>query len=335
MLALAQSANVANTLGAILETVDDVNLYGSDAAILVIEDDQTTLLALSELLYKQGFEVAVAMSGEQARALFDQHFDVILLDLGLPDCTAEQLLGEIKQQPSLQHCAVICLTASSSLRDISAMYAAGASDYVIKPYSPTMLLGKINQLCAFVSKIVEPERDDELLGNIDPLTGLANRLAFELAIVPLWQRQAQLHAPLSVLLIDIDDFSQVNQALGYPQGDDCIVKVANEIKANASHRGEFAARFGGDEFVLVLPNVALERAVTVAEKIRMAIGARCAHCTSRTDHCAVLSVSIGCATIVPDMQSDYWTLLEQADLCLKNAKRAGERNRVYFSTCVD
>lgn len=174
---------------------------------------------------------------------------------------------------------------------------------------------------------VQKEAQDELerLASRDSLTGLANRRAFDEHIGQEWVRGRQSKQQVSVLMLDVDHFKQFNDTYGHPQGDACLKSVASVLAGAAARSGDLVSRYGGEEFVLVLPGTTEEGAMVVAERVRAAVaGLRIPNAASR--HEGMLTVSIGVATGDPAILTQE-VLLKRADEALYRAKHGG-RNRV-------
>lgn len=161
---------------------------------------------------------------------------------------------------------------------------------------------------------------------LDGLTGIANRRRFDEALAAEWSRAQREGRPLSLLLLDIDDFKAFNDHYGHPEGDRCLQQVARTIERTASRAGDLVARYGGEEFAVILPAADAEAAATVGERVRAAIealGIRHEH--SRV--AKVVTLSVGAATTVPSRSGAPAQLIEASDRALYRAKRGG-RNRV-------
>jgi diguanylate cyclase (GGDEF)-like protein len=155
------------------------------------------------------------------------------------------------------------------------------------------------------------------LATEDSLTGVLNRRALEQGLQREWYRCLDQRRPLSALMIDVDHFKQYNDKFGHLEGDVLLREIAQSLKTNHDSKRELLARFGGEEFALLLPGVSLEDAVQRADKIRLAV----------TEHNRNITVSIGVAGFVPSIQMEQISLLRRADAALYRAKRGG-RNRV-------
>ena len=169
----------------------------------------------------------------------------------------------------------------------------------------------------------------ENLASQDGLTGIANRRRLDETLDFEWRRAIRDHSDISVLLIDVDHFKTYNDIYGHLSGDNCLRQIA-EAALEAVHRpADLLARYGGEEFAVVLPNTNSSGAWEIAEQIRNSVESR------RAPHAGnphgVVTVSIGCATHLPDRNSNYSTLLRAADSALYKAKSAG-RNRTESAT---
>lgn len=177
----------------------------------------------------------------------------------------------------------------------------------------------------------ELERRNQQLAHLstrDPLTGLANRRRLESALATEWRRATRHRHPLSLLMVDVDEFKAYNDSQGHPAGDSCLRDLAEVLRAVSQRSADVVARYGGEEFAVLLPETAREDARHLAERIRVEVQARAIpHPESPVG--SVVTVSVGLASIVPDggAHEGQATLVEAADQALYRAKRQG-RNRV-------
>ena len=165
----------------------------------------------------------------------------------------------------------------------------------------------------------------EALAVSDPLTGIANRRRFDQHLTAEWRRGLREHQPLSLLMLDADWFKSYNDRYGHTRGDSCLKEISEAALEVVNRPGDLVARVGGEEFAVILPNTTAAGAVDLANQIREAIRRRCLpHTTNPTGW---VTVSIGCASMIPALGRDACTLIELADHALYAAKGAG-RNRV-------
>jgi diguanylate cyclase (GGDEF)-like protein len=170
------------------------------------------------------------------------------------------------------------------------------------------------------------------LATQDSLTGAANRREFDELIEREVRRTNRSNTPLSLMMIDIDRFKQLNDLYGHPAGDQCLIRVVRAIRANASRAGEVVARYGGEEFAVILPNADEQAALLRAEAVRNAvIGLEIEHPGSTYNQ--RLTVSVGLATRWPNSSDSAEDLVCSADRALYQAKQDG-RNRVVCGTRI-
>lgn len=175
-------------------------------------------------------------------------------------------------------------------------------------------------------KLVELQKELEELSFKDGLTGVANRRMFDSVLEREWDNARRNCQPLSLILLDIDYFKQYNDHYGHLQGDACLRQVGQALKATATRPRDFVARFGGEEFVLVLPETDSAAALKVAERCRGRVfREQIPH--AQSDISAVLTVSMGVGTIIPGHQDQPLAFVESVDQQLYQAKQQG-RNRI-------
>jgi diguanylate cyclase (GGDEF)-like protein len=159
--------------------------------------------------------------------------------------------------------------------------------------------------------------------NIDILTGLPNRRAYNTFLESKWNKMARLDAPISLIIADIDHFKQFNDLYGHQVGDEVLVIVGEKLQQCVRHSIDLVARFGGEEFVAITPNMSELESLQLAERMRKKIS----ELNFKTKK---ITISLGIATVYPDSSSDYSTLFIKADKALYEAKNRG-RNKVHQS----
>jgi diguanylate cyclase (GGDEF)-like protein len=172
----------------------------------------------------------------------------------------------------------------------------------------------------------------EVLSNTDGLTGLSNRHRFDQVWAQEWQRAVRQGLPLAVVMIDVDHFKLYNDQFGHPAGDECLRRVAAVLAHSVRRAGELAARYGGEEFVVVLPGLDADGAPQEAERIRTEVSALGIPHTGSSAG-AVVTVSLGVASRVPQREEGLYLLLQEADDALYQAKHGG-RNRVGLASGI-
>ena len=285
--------------------------------ILVVDDVPANVEILSFHLTDEGYEVLEAQSGEQALSLLnadDTDIDLVLLDVMMPVMSGLDVLSQIKRNIETEHIPVILVTANAEDQNVAEGLDMGAFDYIIKPYSLVVLLARVR------AALREKERQDllEKWATTDPLTELFNRRHFfELAEREL-ERCRRLKSDLSFILLDIDFFKQVNDQYGHIIGDQVLISLAKELKKQL-RKVDFCCRYGGEEFVLCLPDTPKQGTLDVAERIRIQIEQT--PFTSQSGESFSISVSLGIATRKDE--DNVEVIIKRADDALYQAKQSG------------
>lgn len=304
-----------------------------DAAdVQVVPPPRQTVLVVDDLAVNTAFvtgmlegecRVMTASTGVEAlRQAARDLPDLILLDLQLADMHGFDVCRSLKEDPLTAAIPVIFLTALSDDAHEAEGLRLGAIDFIAKPFSGPVFRARVRNHLELVRQRAALQR----LSSLDGLTGIANRRAFDAALEEQWRHMGRLQRPLAVLLIDVDHFKAYNDSQGHLDGDACLRRVATAIAGAFRQAGAIAARYGGEEFACLLANADRRVAMTVAQRISAAIQALAVpHPASPTAPC--VTVSIGCATCVPQAGQDASMLVQDADRALYAAKAAG-RNQV-------
>jgi two-component system chemotaxis family response regulator WspR len=268
---------------------------------------------------------------------------VILQDLVMPGRDGLALVAEYRAHESTRSIPVVVLSTREEPRTKEAAFAAGANDYLVKLPDRIELIARIRyHTRAYVSqlqrdeaykalresqrKLMEANLELQRLTNLDGLTGLSNRRRLDEYAESEWLRAAREAGDFSLLVADVDDFKRYNDTYGHIAGDSVLKQVAMTIRSNCARPADLPARFGGEEFAIVLPGTNLAGACHLAETIRAAVEeANIPHKASTTGDRVTLSVGGVCAKTRGGA-----TLLDaliRADKALYEAKRKG-KNRV-------
>lgn len=288
--------------------------------ILIVDDEKTNRNVLRELLSPIA-NIKLAKDGEQALSKVLQHKpDLVLLDVIMPKLDGFQVLETMQTDPSTKEVPVIFITGLNDNQGEEAGLSLGARDYVSKPFHPAIVMARVKTQLELRLK----EKQLKALANTDILTGINNRRRFEYLFQKEWNRCWRSQSPLSLLIMDIDNFKAYNDTLGHPAGDQTLTAVAQTINETAKRPGDFAARYGGEEFVVVLPESDKSAAINVAQQICENIrNLNIEHPSSVSD---VVTLSIGGSTTIPDNDYTHNLMISQADERLYQAKKEG-RNR--------
>ena len=295
--------------------------------VLVVDDEPPNIQALGTLL-KDEYRIQVANSGEKALAIVQDEAqplpDLILLDIQMPGIDGYELCRILKEDPKTEGIVVIFVTARDATSDEEHGLKLGAVDYISKPISPAIVHARVDTHMNLKRKTDMLER----FALLDGLTGIHNRRYFDEQLEKEISRNIREDRPLSVIMMDIDHFKEFNDHYGHGAGDQCLKKVAHALTDTLSRPGDTLCRYGGEEFVALLPGNDGGGAGVVAERLREAVEAlSIAHEYSSVSDVVTLSLGIAFAEPAGEHKGTAESLIKRADEALYAAKRAG-RNRV-------
>ena len=298
---------------------------GNEFCILAVDDDRFNLRVLTDIL-KTNYTVISAGCGEDAlKIAHDNQPDLILLDIVMPGMDGFEVLKELKGGDATRNIPVICITGLKNVQDEERGFFLGAVDYITKPFQNSIVKARV----ATHLQIVRHIRTIERLGMIDVLTDLPNRRSFEKQIGAEWGRAAREKTWLSLLMIDVDKFKVYNDTYGHPQGDLLLQSVARVFASTLRRSTDHAARIGGEEFAVILPDTDLQGASKIAEDIRCNVERHEVPCRDDNSITSV-TVSIGVTSIVPTLEGSISDFFTTSDKALYTAKNEG-RNRICCS----
>lgn len=298
--------------------------------MLVVDDLALNIRMLHEL-FQDNFDVYMATDGLQAITKAQELLpDLILLDVVMPGMDGFEVCRRLKEDTKTAHIPIIFITGNFDEEDEVQGFQLGGSDFIHKPINPTITRARVNNQLALKQQ-ADQLRDIAL---IDGLTGIANRRRFDQELATLWRQCQRKKVPLSLVMLDVDYFKQFNDHYGHQLGDSCLQWIARAVKQTLSRPQDIAARYGGEEFVCILPDTHLEGATYVARQILgEVISLRLEHASSAISD--VVTVSLGVATVIPDMQSNPEKLVEAADAQLYAAKQAGRAQVLAVELSTD
>ena len=298
--------------------------------ILVAEDDQITRKLILRTLLDQPQQLLVAEDGSQAWEIYRRERpELIITDWLMPGLDGLELLCRIRasnQDRSIQP-YILMLTAKAETGDLKAGFEEGASDFITKPFQPIELTARLKvgiQNQTLARELEQARRESEHLALTDPLTGLMNRRALLDNLRTDEDRALRGRQPLSVILADVDRFKSVNDDFGHNTGDRALQVVSDALRAGV-RTGDHVGRWGGEEFLMLLPNTDLIQAAEVAERCRTLLTRQQVRCDD--GQMMRVSSSFGVASADGVQRPDVMELVNQADKALYWAKEAG-RNRV-------
>ena len=321
--------------------------------ILIVDDSLKARLLIEAMLRAQGYQrltsvdsarqAFLALSAGEPPSAECGGFDLILMDLMMPEMDGIQACHEIKSNPRFLDVPIIMVTAEESAESLKDAFDAGAIDYVNKPVNRVELAARVKSALrlkyetdrrkARELELLELTEQLRKLSVVDGLTGIANRRNFDEELTRIWRRAQREAAPVSLVLIDIDHFKKYNDHYGHLAGDDCLRRVAQALQHAVKRPFDLVARYGGEEFAVVLPDTGIPGAKRLAEEMRKAVELlEIAHAASAVS--GRVTISSGVAAIAPEAGAQPDMLIAAADACLYEAKLAG-RNRVVIATHDD
>ena len=295
----------------------------SETKVLVVDDCVESLKPMIDIL-SNFYNVYSATNGVDAIKLVGQHnFSLIILDVVMPEMNGYDVCQRLKNNRVTAEIPIIFLTGQSESRHEALGFSIGAVDYILKPASLSVLLARVR------THLLNARQHKKLsvLTYQDHLTKISNRRHFHEMYTLEHKRALRYKKPLSLLIVDIDQFKKYNDHYGHLKGDDCLKVVGQALVSCQRRPGDLASRVGGEEFIVLLPNNDESGALHVAQRILETIrGLQIKH-TPDAAHPWV-SVSIGLATMKPESPCTERQLIEVADQMLYSAKSRG-RNCVH------
>lgn len=306
--------------------------------ILLVDDSKAVAMMTTARLESYGHEVIHAASGQAGIELFQKSsFDLILMDIEMPGMNGFEATTRIRALEGNEPWAwtpIIFVTATDTATNVVTAIEAGGDDFISKMAPEAVLQAKMKAMSRIASmraRLAQANRKLQDQANRDGLTGLLNRRALDMQIDRLWDEATRLGKPFSILMIDVDNFKKYNDHYGHLAGDDCLRAVARSLEKTVRHAdedkvasGAFVARFGGEEFCVVIPDAMPGVHIGMASSIIEGLGSlQIPHL--KNDNWGIVTVSIGavCASLANGLVGP---LFRQADSLLYRAKEAG-RNR--------
>lgn len=295
--------------------------------VLVADDDPAILRLLQAYLQAAEYEVLLATSGQQALELIERHQPSYLItDWDMPGMDGVELCRRVRGLELSGYVYVVFLTSRSGQDDLLSAMSAGADDFLNKPLRKTELLARLGA----GARILKLESRLSQLAAHDALTELPTRRAFEVLLAKEWERAHRCRVPLSAVMLDIDYFKRINDTHGHLTGDEVIRGVANLLR-NTARTADILCRYGGEEFVVLLPETDEAAAVIWAERFRAVVADQW---LPLRDSSVRVTVSLGVAEMLAEVE-DKEEFLALADQCLLAAKEHGRNRVVSFRTLTE
>lgn len=300
----------------------------TEPIILIADETLSVQAQLGEALGKQ-VSLVSAMNQEQLDYWIDQPDrkpDLLVVDQNFTGQQLSRFCHYWKQDPETRQIGLIVMGPDDDDVEISSL-GAGADAYLRKPLNSQLCRIRIDQLLATRKEMQRLES----LSVTDGLTGIANRRYFDDFLKAEWLRAKREGGNIGLIMVDIDHFKAFNDHYGHLEGDHCLQKVAATLKEQVQRPRDLVARFGGEEFAVVLPSIHFDGMKVVADRIRSSL-TEAAMPHEASDTSDILTVSMGLAWAEPSSSDSMDALIEAADEALYAAK-AGGRNR--YSETVD
>ncbi|HYS79203.1 MAG TPA: diguanylate cyclase [Anaeromyxobacteraceae bacterium] len=300
----------------------------SKALVLVVDDDEDAREALAMML-ADDYDVQLAADGQEAmESAQAARPDLVLMDLYMPRMDGLAALAALRGDPSTEDVPVILISARGDDFTRSRSLDLGAVDFLQKPFSGRELKARIERTL----RLTRRETQLQALARTDPLTGLANIRAFRARLAEEVKRARRYHTSLTCVMVDLDNLKPLNDQLGHVAGDAAIEAVAEVIRRELRET-DFAARYGGDEFVILLPHTSAGEARVLAERVQVRLRDAGPEVEGRP---VPLTASFGIAALDETPDDDpAGTLVRRADAALYAAKRAGRARVVSHPTADD
>jgi two-component system cell cycle response regulator len=324
---LRMRAVTSSEIGVTDHAFEAANDAGSNGRVLVVDDRKSSVDRIESAL---GHQHTIEVEPDPQEALFrlaEGNYDLLILSLDLQGFDALRLVGQVRSLERTRHLPILLMTDPGEDARLLRGLDLGANDYALRAADKNELIARVRTQVRrkrYAERLRDNVQYSMELAVTDPLTSLFNRRYMESHVGTLVERSAARGKALSVLILDIDYFKSINDTFGHDAGDDVLREFADRLKA--SIRGiDLACRYGGEEFVVVMPDTDLGVAALVAERIRRRIAGE-PFPIDRGSRSIEVTISVGIAARLGP-QDNASQMLKRADEALYRAKRDG-RNRV-------
>jgi two-component system cell cycle response regulator len=301
--------------------------------ILIAEDDSVSRHLLRSFLVKWGYDVVTAADGVEALKILESESapSLAVLDWMMPGLEGPQVCQRVRTQPDRPYTYVLLLTARSQKNDLLTGLESGADDYLTKPFDAQELRARLHvgrRILDLQDTLIATREELRVQATHDPLTSVYNRSVALNALDREHARKIRNEGgSFGVLLADVDLFKNVNDTHGHLFGD-AVLKEVTQRMVRCVRNYDTVGRYGGEEFLIIAPDLRASNALVLAERIRIAIEEKPVVTDAATAH---VTVSIGVAASDADRFIDPETILNQADEALYRAKKLG-RNRCELAS---
>jgi two-component system cell cycle response regulator len=302
--------------------------------VLVAEDDPMSARLVSKVLSDDGYEVVLATDGLDAVRMMEQPDapQLVILDWMMPGIDGIEVCRAIRARPGGAYVYVVLVTARTVREDMVEAFGAGADDFVAKPFDVRELKARVRAGRRVLElQAANLRATQQLMVQLlhDPLTGALNRRGIREALDRELARSHRDGSSVGVMLADIDRFKAVNDSYGHAAGDVVIREVCERMRSSLRIY-DAAGRYGGEEFLLVLPRCSAAKLAIIGERLRRAVARAPIHALG---HQVSVTVSAGFAASEDFADRDADALIATADEALYRAKRGG-RDRIEHATAI-
>ncbi|WP_404786820.1 diguanylate cyclase domain-containing protein [Altericista sp. CCNU0014] len=299
--------------------------------ILIVDDDRLVRMQLRVWLEADGYRVVEASDSASCLAAYEQyHPDLVLLDLVLPDRNGLDCCAQIYGMSGGSYTPIVVLTECEDEQSIERAFALGVADYVTKPIPWLIFRHRLRRFLEESQKNRRLETENQQLtrlATLDGLTRIPNRRRFDEHLDAMWRQMVREEDWIAIAIGDVDFFKAYNDTYGHLAGDRCLQQIAETLRQCCYRPLDLVARYGGEEFSIVLPQTNLAGALSLAERLRVAIDTlKIPHSGSEVD--GIVTMSFGVAAARPDVNMWADLLLEATDAALYKAKSLG-RHQAY------
>jgi diguanylate cyclase (GGDEF)-like protein len=289
--------------------------------VLIADDDEITLATLESLLSHLGHEAVRASDGTQAWELLQREDapSLAILDWMMPGLDGVEICRRLRQQGKKPYQYLIMLTARDEMQDLVESIESGADDYLRKPFDVRELRARLHA----AARILDLRDELRARANFDELTGLLNRAGILEALRREFAHVARTGEPATIILADLDNFKAVNDTYGHPAGDE-VLREASRRLSTCKRSYDELGRYGGEEFLALLPGCDASSGIKVAGRMRQAVERLPIDTAAGL---VSLTASFGVSSVDQIQSLDLEAAVAAADEALYRAKRGG-RNRV-------
>lgn len=293
------------------------------AKILIVDDSNIAAQTLKKVLDKENYSTHIVHSGKNVlKVIKDINIDVVLLDIVMPEVSGFDVLESMRNAEGSKFTPVIVITELTDALTVEQAMNLGAIDFIRKTAEPVEIIARVR------TAVRLKKQYDQLLWNSirDQMTGLYNKQFFNITLEKLLEEIDSHPDGMAILIMDFDHFKRVNDNYGHTFGDVVLIDVAGKISESIK-KNDYACRWGGEEFCVILTGVSASQSFAIAERIRKTIGETA---FKYEDEDVYITVSIGISHIKPETKKHSLQLVNEADSSLYFAKANGRNRTVLF-----